>query len=163
MHIIENKNEFEPSSQVTIGADQWLTIHRYNQPKVDNTELCFNTLKEQGYKVIATTPHKEDTNLNALDISGKTALVFGSEIDGISDRAMELADGFMKIPMFGFSESFNISVSAAVCLYNLTRRLRTSEIPWPLDTEEMEELKLKWLRQSIRAGEELEKAFFEGN
>ncbi|MAO64452.1 MAG: rRNA methyltransferase [Balneola sp.] len=163
VHIIENKNEFEPSSQVTIGADQWLTIHRYNQPKVDNTELCFNTLKEQGYKVIATTPHKEDTNLNALDISGKTALVFGSEIDGISDRAMELADGFMKIPMFGFSESFNISVSAAVCLYNLTRRLRTSEIPWPLDTEEMEELKLKWLRQSIRAGEELEKAFFEGN
>ena len=163
VHIIENKNEFEPSSQVTIGADQWLTIHRYNQPKVDNTELCFNTLKEQGYKVIATTPHKEDTNLNALDISGKTALVFGSEIDGISDRAMELADGFMKIPMYGFSESFNISVSAAVCLYNLTRRLRTSEIPWPLDTEEMEELKLKWLRQSIRAGEELEKAFFEGN
>ncbi|MDZ7756037.1 RNA methyltransferase [Rhodohalobacter sp.] len=161
VHIIENKNEFEASSQVTIGADQWLTIHRYNQPNVDNTELCFNRLKDQGYKIIATTPHKNDTSLNDLDISGKTALVFGSEIDGISDRAMELADGFMKIPMYGFSESFNISVSAAVCLYNLTRRLRSSEIPWTLNNEEMQDLKLKWLRQSIRAGEELEKAFLE--
>lgn len=161
VHIIENKNEFEASSQVTIGADQWLTIHRHNKPRTDNTAQCFAKLKEQGYKVIATTPHKDDTNLNALDISGKTALVFGSEIDGISDRAMELADGFMKIPMYGFSESFNISVSAAVCLYNLTRRLRSSDISWLLSEGEMEELKLKWLRQSIRAGEELQKAFLE--
>jgi len=161
VHIIENQHEFAPISQVTIGAEQWLSIHRYNQPKKDNTAECFAALKKDGYKIIATTPHEEDTNLNDLDISGKTALVFGSEIDGVSDRAMELADGFVKIPMHGFSESFNISVSAAICLYDLTLRLHQSDIAWELSAEEIEELSLEWLLQSIRAGEELKKSFLE--
>lgn len=161
VHIIENSNEFDASSQVTIGADQWLTLHRYRNPESDNTELCFNKLKEQGYKVIATSPHENDTNLNDLPLDQKTALVFGTELDGISDRAKELADGFVKIPMAGFSESFNISVSAAVCLYNLTRRLRASDINWKLSEEEIEELKYQWLRKSIKAGEQLEQAFME--
>lgn len=161
VHIIENKNEFDASSQVTIGADQWLTIHRYKTPGVDNTEVCFHELKKRGYKIIATTPHENDRNLNDLEISDKTALVFGSEIDGISDRAKELADGFMKIPMAGFSESFNISVSAAVCLYNITRRLKNSDTTWKLSEGEIEDLKLEWLRRSIKAGEQLEKAFLD--
>lgn len=161
VHIIENSNRFEASSQVTIGADQWLTLSRYKQPNTDNTELCFNHLKKRGYKIIATSPHEQDVNLNDLPITERTALVFGTELDGISERAKELADGFVKIPMAGFSESFNISVSAAVCLYNLTRRLKASEVNWQLSDEEMEELKLNWLKQSIKAGEQLEKAFFE--
>lgn len=159
VHIIENKNEFDASSQVTIGADQWLTLHRYKEKGVDNTEACFKKLKEQGYKLIATTPHEDDTNLNDLPITDKTALVFGSEIDGISDRAKELADGFVKIPMAGFSESFNISVSAAVCLYNITRRLKESDIGWKLSEKELDDLKYQWLKKSIKAGDRLEKAF----
>lgn len=161
VHIIENKNRFDASSQVTIGADQWLSLHRYNEPNIDNTEYCFKKLKDLGYKVIATTPHKTDFDLNDLPITEKTALVFGTELDGISDRAKELADGFVKIPMAGFSESFNISVSAAVCLYNLTRRLRGADIDWQLSSEEKEELKYLWLKQSIKAGEQLERAFLE--
>lgn len=161
VHIIENKNQFDASSQVTIGADQWLSIQRYNKPGIDNTEACFNELKKQGYKVVATTPHEDDWNLNELPISDKTALVFGSEIDGVSDRAKELADGFMKIPMAGFSESFNISVSAAVCLYNLTRRLKESDTNWKLTEEELDDLKLEWLRKSIKAGEQLERTFLQ--
>ncbi|HET8866238.1 MAG TPA: RNA methyltransferase [Gracilimonas sp.] len=159
VYIIENKNDFDASSQVTIGADQWLTLHRYKKPGTNNTEACFNTLKAKGYKIIATSPHEKDANLNDLSISDKTALVFGSEIDGISDRAKELADGFLKIPMTGFSESFNISVSAAICLYNITRRLRDSDITWKLTEEEQEELKLEWLKRSIKAGDQLERAF----
>lgn len=159
VHIIENKNDFDASSQVTIGADQWLTLHRYKEPGVDNTEACFHKLKRQGYKIIATTPHEDDTGLNDLKITDKTALVFGSEIDGISERAKELADGFVKIPMAGFSESFNISVSAAVCLYNITRRLKESDIVWNLTKGELDDLKLEWLKKSIKAGEQLEKAF----
>lgn len=161
VHIIENNNQFEASSQVTIGADQWLSLSRYKQPNTDNTEACFNYLKEKGYRVIATSPHEDDVNLNDLPITDKTALVFGTELDGISERAKELADGFVKIPMAGFSESFNISVSAAVCLYNLTRRLRTSNVNWKLTEEEMEALKLDWLKQSIKAGEQLERTFLE--
>ncbi|MDR9416919.1 MAG: RNA methyltransferase [Gracilimonas sp.] len=159
VHIIENKNEFEASSQVTIGADQWLSLYRYNAHKKDNTASCFTSLKESGYQVIATSPHKNDINLNDLDITQKTALVFGSEIDGISDKATEMADGFLKIPMYGFSESFNISVSAAICLYNITRRLRNSDISWKLGENEMDEIMLQWLRQSIRAGEKLQETF----
>jgi tRNA (guanosine-2'-O-)-methyltransferase len=121
-----------------------------------------NSLKAKGYKIIATSPHEDDLNLNDLPVDDKLALVFGTELDGISDRARELADGFVKIPMAGFSESFNISVSAAICLYNLTRRLRASEIDWKLSEQEMDELKYLWLKQSIKAGEQLEKAFLEG-
>ncbi|MDR9418773.1 TrmH family RNA methyltransferase [Gracilimonas sp.] len=159
VHIIENQNNFDASSQVTIGADQWLTLHRYNEPGMDNTEACFSKLKKEGYRIIATTPHENDTNLNDLDLNQKTALVFGSEIDGISERAKELADGFLKIPMAGFSESFNISVSAAICLYNITRRLRASSIDWMLTTEEIDHLTYNWLKKSIKAGDQLERNF----
>ena len=161
VHIIENTNHFDASSQVTIGADQWLTLHRYKEKNANNTEACFRRLKENGYRVVATTPHENDTNLNDLPIDDKTALVFGTELDGISERAKDLADGFVKIPMAGFSESFNISVSAAVCLYNVTRRLRASDVNWRLSDQEMEELKYTWLKKSIKAGEQLEKAFLE--
>jgi|TARA_R100000963_G_C4640135_1_gene103805 tRNA (guanosine-2'-O-)-methyltransferase len=163
VHIIENQNQFDASNQVTIGADQWLTQFRYNEPNTDNTEACFKSLKAKGYKVIATSPHENDLNLNDLPIDNKMALVFGTELDGISDRAKELADGFVKIPMAGFSESFNISVSAAICLYNLTRRLRDSEVNWRLSEAEMAKLKYLWIKQSIKAGEQLEKAFLKEN
>lgn len=161
VHIIENRNRFDASSEVTIGADQWLSLCRHNEPNADNTEDCFNELKSRGYQVIATTPHHDDYNLNELPVTNKTALVFGTELEGISGRAKELADGFVRIPMFGFSESFNISVSAAVCLYNITRRLRASDVKWQLSDQEMEELKVEWLKKSIKAGPQLEKTFFE--
>lgn len=162
-HIIENHNEFDPSSQVTIGADQWLSLHRYNKPGADNTEACLSGLKKQGYKIIATTPHENDVNLNNLSLNEPVAVVFGTELDGISERAAELADGFMKIPMYGFSESFNISVSAAICMYNLSRRLRDPEsgINWQLSEEEKTDLRLNWLRKSIKAGEQLQKKFLD--
>ena len=123
--------------------------------------MCFEHLKGQGYKIIATTPHENDVSLNELSVNEKTALVFGSELEGISDKAKELADGFVKIPMWGFSESFNISVSAAICLYNITRRMRKSPIDWELSEEEKEILQIEWLKKSIKAGEQLERNFLE--
>lgn len=159
VHIIENYNQFDASSRVTIGADQWLTLHQYREPERDNTRICLNHLKEQGYRIIATSPHENDFNLNNLPIDQKTAVVFGTELDGISDRVKEMADGFMKIPMYGFSESFNISVSAAVCLNNLTRRLRESDIHWNLSEEELEEIRLDWVRKSVKAGDQLQERF----
>lgn len=161
VHIIENENQFEASTQVTIGADRWLSLHRYNEPETDNTAACFNALKSKGYKVIATTPHEQDSNLHDLPVDEKFALVFGSELDGISEEAKSMADGFLKIPMSGFSESFNISVSAAVCLHNLTLRLRESKVDWKLKQDEIDLLKVEWLKKSIKAGEQLEKSYLE--
>jgi tRNA (guanosine-2'-O-)-methyltransferase len=155
VHIIENKNEFDASSQITIGADQWLSLHRYNQQNHDNVSDCFQNLRSQGFQIVATTPHENDHNLNQLDISKPTALVFGTELEGVTDQVMQQADAFVKIPMSGFSESFNISVSAAICLYDTSTRLRQSDIDWELKPETREELLLEWVKKSIKAGDKL--------
>jgi tRNA (guanosine-2'-O-)-methyltransferase len=159
VHIIENRNEFNPNKEVTIGADQWISLHYYNKPDVNNTKRCYNQLQEQGYQIIATTPHKKDQTIDQVSIDEKTALVFGAELRGLSDYALEHADGYARIPMVGFSESFNISVGAALCLYDLTTRLRKSQKKWKLQDEEKLELQSQWLEKSIRAGTRLKAKF----
>lgn len=163
VHIIENDHEFDTSNQVTIGADQWLSLHRYKSTGVNNTSACLDTLKGNGYQIIATSPHENDTNLSDLVIDRKIALVFGNEVDGISETVKEKADGFVKIPMVGFSESFNISVSAAICMYDVTLRLRNSDVNWRLAKDELDQLKYEWLKNSIKAGDELENKWLKNN
>ena len=97
VHIIENNNEFDAATTVTLGAHQWLSLHRYNQPENDNIDICFNELRKRGYQIIVTTPHERDSDVGELDVSKKTALVFGTELEGVSDAVMERADGFAKI------------------------------------------------------------------
>ena len=163
VHVIENKNQFDASSQITIGADQWLTIHRYNQEKHDNVSECFSRLRKQGFQIVATTPHENDHNLNELDITKPTALVFGTELEGVTDQVLEQSDAFVKIPMAGFSESFNISVSAAICLYDTSTRLRQSDLNWNLPPERREELLLEWVKKSIKAGDQLAEKWLSEN
>ena len=155
VHIIENKVEFDAERSVSIGAHQWLSLHRYNQKGVDNVDVCFKNLREKGYKIIATTPHEKDVNIYDLDVTEKIALVFGTERFGISQNVIDKADGFAKIPMTGFSESFNISVSAAICLYELTKKLRTSDVAWGIDEAYKKQLTFNWMKRSVKAGEQL--------
>lgn len=159
MHIIENKNEFDPNKGVTIGADKWISLQSFNKTGQNNTEQCYRHLREQGYKIIATTPHQDDVTIDEIALDQKTALVFGAEYTGLSDYALEQADGYAKIPMVGFSESFNISVGAALCLYELSTRLRKSDEDWSLTDSEKLALKLEWLKNSIRASEQLIERF----
>jgi len=163
IHVIENRNTFNASSGVTIGADQWLTIHRYNREGEDNTVQCIQSLKEKGYKIVATTPHEKDKGLENLDVDHKLALLFGSELEGVSDRAMAEADEYVRIPMYGFSESFNISVSAALCMYVLTNKIRNQIAPDIRNLTGSYRLELlhKWIKQSIKAGEQLERKFLQ--
>lgn len=163
VHVIENNNQFDASSQVTIGADQWLTVNRYKKPDHDNVSDCFKELRKRGYQIVATTPHENDSNLNELDISKPTALVFGTELEGVTDQVLEQADAFVKIPMAGFSESFNISVSAAICLYDTSLRLRQSDIDWKISPQKREELLLLWIKKSIKAGDQLAKKWVAEN
>lgn len=159
VHIIENTNKYKPSSDISLGSHQWLTLTRHS--KSDNNSLsCMKSLKEKGYRIVATTPHKDDCLISELDLSkGKIALCFGTEIDGLSETIMKEADEFVKIPMYGFTESFNISVSAAICMYELSKRLRESKIKWQLSEEEMLEIKLDWVKESVRSSDLLEKEF----
>jgi tRNA (guanosine-2'-O-)-methyltransferase len=159
VHIIENRNRFDASSGVTIGADQWLTLHRHNEEGRNNTEYCFHRLKEEGFTIVATTPHTNDISIDELPVNRKTALVFGAELEGLSKNALDRADEYAHIPMQGFSESFNISVSAALCLYDFSSRMRRDFEHWPLKEQEKNDLRYTWIRQSVKAGSQLEKRF----
>ena len=149
VYIIENSNEFEVNEDIALGAYKWLDIHHYNHAE-NNTTECVNKLKAQGYTIVATTPHTNDVNLEEFPIDKKFALMFGTELNGLSDIAMDMADVYMKIPMHGFTESFNISVSAAICMHDLTYRLRNSNVDWKLNEVEKEEILAKWLKSSVK-------------
>jgi tRNA (guanosine-2'-O-)-methyltransferase len=161
IHIIENRNPFKLNVRVAHGADKWLNINRYNSES-DNTFAALSNLKTNGYRIVATKPDPAGVLLNEFDLTaGKFALVFGSERPGISSRVEEMTDEFLYIPMVGFTESLNLSVSAATIIYQLTSKLRSSSILWHLSTTEKEELMLTWLRRHIKRSDLLEKRFMD--
>ena len=149
IHIIENKYNSYVSNQVAKGAHKWLDFHYYNQLAYNN-DLCINALHSKGYQIIATTPHNDSCMLEDFDISKKSAFVMGVEKEGVSQDIMKQADGFLKIPMVGFTESLNISVATAIILNSLTARLRTSAINWQLSEEEKNTIRLDWCKKSIK-------------
>jgi tRNA (guanosine-2'-O-)-methyltransferase len=154
LHIIENRNKYEVNPDVALGASKWLNLIKYNSPG-NNTVSCINSLKKQGYRVVATTPHKDGFIPETLPIHQKTALIFGTELAGLTPLALDMADDFIRIPMVGFTESLNISVSAAVFIQNLTNRLRSSNINWQLSDTEKDKTLLGWLRQSIKKSDSI--------
>ena len=150
VHIIENENKYVVNKEIAVGASQWLTLKNYNN-KQNNTLDAIKELKKQGYRIVATSPHRDDVELKEFDLSkGKAALVFGSEKPGISDIVIENADEFLKIDMYGFTESFNISVSVALIINNLVERLHQTDINWKLTEGEKEEILLTWLKKSVK-------------
>ena len=155
LHVIENSNEYTLNPDVVMGASKWVNLHRYNK-KDDNTLDTINSLKEKAYRIIATTPHTNDVLLPDFDLSkGKSAFFFGTELTGLSDVVMDNADEFVKIPMYGFTESFNISVSAALVLNHLATEVRRANVNWQLSEQEKLELKLGWLKKSVKRGDKL--------
>lgn len=149
VHIIENKNTYHVNPDVALGSSKWLHLTTHNAEE-DNTTACLRKLKAAGYRIVATTPHKNDVNLEQLPLDQKTALVFGNEREGLSPKALQLADEFMKIPMVGFTESLNISVSAAVSLYALTTRLRQSDNNWQLSGDEKTDILIQWIHNTLK-------------
>ena len=160
VHIIENRNKYTVNPDVVMGSTKWMNLHKYNG-SANNTPAALQALKEQGYRIVATTPHKNDCNITELDLSkGKVALVMGTEIDGITQTVFDMADEFVKIPMYGFTESFNISVTAAMCLHTLSDKLRNSDLPWQLSAAEQMQLKTDWVRNILTKPELVEEEFW---
>lgn len=159
VHIIENRNEYVINPEVALGASKWLTLHRYSESE-DNTLKAIQELKEKGYRIVATMPHSNDVALSDLDMNQKTALFFGTELLGLSEVVQENADVFVKIPMYGFTESYNISVSAALCLQDLSAKMRSDTIDWKLSESELLDVKLDWARSVVREADNVEKAMF---
>jgi len=149
VYTIENNFTSKVSRHVAKGSQKWLTIDRFKED-TNNTGACLKAIKEKGYQIIGTSPYLGSTDLPDFDITKKTAFVFGAEKDGISDYVKENADGFLKIPMVGFTESLNISVAVAIILQDVTTRLRKSEVNWQLSDDEKLSLYFDWVKQTIK-------------
>lgn len=158
MNVIEQRYGKSIDKEIAMGAQKWVDINKF-----DTVSHCVDTLKKQGYQIIATTPHENDCLMDDFDISKPSALFFGTERDGLSAEVLQKADGFLKIPMAGFTESLNISVSAAIIIQNLTNRLRQSTINWHLSETEILEKRLLWAKSSIKDIKRIEERYFAEN
>ena len=156
LNVIEQKFGKSIDKEIAMGAEKWVDINRFS-----SIQDCITNLKGKGYQIIATTPHNDSCLLHELDITKPSALFFGTERDGLSEEVMQQADGFLKIPMVGYTESLNISVSAAIIIQDVTNRLRQSDINWQLSEEEVLEKRLDWTRKSIKDIEFIERKYFE--
>lgn len=154
IHVIEERNLKKIDREIAMGAQKWIDVNRYH-----STKDCIKSLREQGYQIVATSPHEGACLLDEFDISKPSAFFFGTEKEGLSEEVMEQADVSLKIPMVGFTESLNISVSAAIILQNVTSRLRKSVLPWQLTEEEKLDLKFKWTEKTIKNSEQLIERF----
>jgi tRNA (guanosine-2'-O-)-methyltransferase len=161
LHIIENRREYLLNRKVVQGASKWMEINRYKEKDKDNTRVCLKELKNKGYKIVAMTLREASNDLDELTLDNKVALCFGSEESGLTETAHGLADKFIKIPMCGFTQSLNLSVCAGITLFQLTRRLRESNINWQLDEEDKIELYIDWLSKSTPTGKVLLERFVE--
>ena len=161
VHIVENNYPYDVNPDVVMGSTKWLNLRHYNKEEF-NTPEAFDLLHEKGYRIVATCPHRDDFTPETLPLDKPVALAFGTEKLGLSDYAIEHADMHIRIPMFGFTESYNISVSAALLLYTLTNRLHASEgIDWHLSEEEKDELRLEWTRRTLNRIRQYERKFAE--
>ncbi|MCV9386110.1 TrmH family RNA methyltransferase [Reichenbachiella ulvae] len=148
VHVVEQNNSFDFNPYVLRGSGKWLTVHHHKDRKSHNIESCFRQLKEGGYQIIATSPKSSAVDYREVDLSKKTAVIFGAEETGISEYVTENADQLITIPMKGFTESFNISVSAAIVLEYFNHELRKSD-GWQLSSEEKFSLLLEWYRKVV--------------
>ncbi len=155
LHVIEKNNPYVLQRDIARGAGRWVNLVNYSQ-KSSPTTICLNSLKSKGYKIIATSPNSDLMSINDLPLSNPLALVFGTEKEGISHEASIQADYTVHIPMYGFSESFNVSVSVALALQKLRDRLHEEKTNFLLSEKEKVELKIGWCANIIREGRKLE-------
>jgi tRNA (guanosine-2'-O-)-methyltransferase len=161
VHIVENNNHYDVNPDVVLGSTKWLNMYYYEKGEF-NTPDAYQQLHEKGYKIVATCPHRDDFTPDTLPLDQPIALVFGTEKLGLSDYAVEHADMHVRIPMYGFTESYNISVSAALLMYTLTNRLHAStDINWHLTEEERNALRLVWTRRSLSRIRQYDRKFAE--
>jgi tRNA (guanosine-2'-O-)-methyltransferase len=159
VHIVENTAKYHLNIRVLKGADKWLELHRYRTPGVNNTEACFTKLKSEGYRIFVADPAEDGVSIEELSANQKIALVFGNELRGVSAYAVENADGKIRIPMYGFTESLNISVSVAICLSTLMKKLRESGVDFHLREEEKRLIKLEWFKKIVKRSDLLAREF----
>ena len=155
IHVVERRNEYRPNTEISMGSAKWLTMHRYRQ-----TRSCIDSVKKRGYRLVATTPNADGYDLLTLPLNQPVAIMFGTEEQGLSQEALEAADATLRLPMYGFTQSYNISISVALTLSRLVERLRNSDLSWKLDEADKKEMTLAFYRRIIRRHDLLEENFW---
>ena len=146
IHTVEDRCKFDPSVNIVRGTQKWVDVEHH-----ETTREALAALKSEGYRIVATTPHRCSATPETFDVTkGKFALVFGTEHAGISDEVIEAADDFLMIPMCGMVESLNVSASAAILIYMLSERIRQSVDGWQLSDDEQLKLLTRWTMSSVR-------------
>ena len=146
IHTVEDRCKFDPSVNIVRGTQKWVDVEHH-----ETTTEALQALKSEGYRIVATTPHRCSATPESFDVTkGKFALVFGTEHAGISDEVIEAADDFLMIPMCGMVESLNVSASAAILIYMLSERIRQSVEGWQLTDAEQLKLLTRWTMSSVR-------------
>ncbi len=159
VHIVENTAKYHLNIRVLKGADKWLEIHRYRTRGANNSETCFSKLKSEGYRIYVADPAEDGIAIDDVSIDEKIALVFGNELRGVSDYAVQHADAKVRIPMYGFTESLNVSVSVAISLNTILKKLRQSDVNFRLTEEEKNIIRLEWFKKIVRRSDLLEREF----
>jgi tRNA (guanosine-2'-O-)-methyltransferase len=158
---LESKNVFEPNLEVTKGADTWVEVE-----KLPHKIETLQNIKKKGYRIVAVSPEKNATSLPDFKIQEPVALVFGTEWQGVTENFLDFCDETLAIPMYGFTQSYNVSVAAALCMYDLKQKLIHSDLEYKLGEEKRVQLMIKWAVNSIKSGEGIYKDFLkkiEGN
>jgi len=155
LHVVEELVSKRIDKEIAMGSQKWVSLYRY-----DTIVDCISKLKNEGYQIIATTPHDNATLLHDFDVTKKSAFFFGKENDGLSDSVMNHSDGLLKIPMYGFTESLNISVAAAIILQHVVSKLRETKIDWQLSEEERLDLGMQWMCKTIKSVDEIVERYY---
>jgi tRNA (guanosine-2'-O-)-methyltransferase len=157
LSIVEQANAKSIDKEIAMGAQKWVNLHRYN-----TVDTCIDDLKNQGYQIVATSPHNQSVALHNFDVTKKSAFFFGTERDGLSKTVLDTADVSLKIPMYGFTESLNISVSAAIIQHVVTK-LKQSDVDWSLTQDEKNILRILWAKKTIRSVDDIIERFYQNN
>lgn len=151
---MESAHEFSPNLRVTKGAETWVEVERLPH-NIDSLK----EIKNRGYKIVAVSPENDATLLSDFEIIEPVALVFGTEKEGVTKEILDFADETVAIPMYGFTKSFNVSVAAAICVYELKQKLLKSNINYKLSEEKLWWMKVRWALNSIKSGEQILERF----
>jgi tRNA (guanosine-2'-O-)-methyltransferase len=148
--VVEAVEPFQFSSSVTVGCEKWIDVHRFA-----DGPACAAALRARGFRLLATLPG-ESQSIEEVDVSGPCALVFGNEHEGLTQETIASCDGRVSIPMFGFTQSFNLSVSVALCVQRLAARRRAvlggrGDLP----EAERRRLRARWYALGVRAAEQI--------
>ena len=149
VHTIENRFEFRRNTHVDLGSSKWLELIRWAEPGGGNTRACLESLRSRGFRIVAASPHTPAMAPSELELDQPLALCFGTELEGLSPELLELADARVQLPMYGFTRSFNVSVSVALLLNEVIGRLHAGVSDWQLEAEERTQLRMQWMRKSI--------------